>query len=253
MEVNSTILSNQACNEFYRKKNGNQIIDNQLCIQNDLFAVPGICELDIGGPVERKIWGFNEYDSYVFGVNSFGNNCGFGTPVVATRVSSYTDWIESNVLGVEKKQKEPENDQIVFVDDHYETDGSACTIPGGAGQGVCKEPAKCPGFLETYRGLNQQVKFCGFKPRPTVCCPNSLTSRVDTAQNDLRQCSKSFKEFRQAASGASGILKYENNKVFTHTAAIGFAKGNRIDYRCWGALITVDFVVTTASCLTQAR
>lgn len=256
LEVNSTILSNQACNQFYRKKNGNQILDSQLCVQNDLFAVPGICDLDIGGPIERKIWGYNEYDSYVFGVNSYGNNCGFGTPVVATRVSTYAGWIEENVLGVQKQNILPENtsnDKIVFLDDQYEVEGSTCSIPGEVKQGVCAEPSKCPGFIENYRAKNQQVKFCGFQPRTTVCCPSGLSTRVGVLKEDLRQCSKSFKELRQSATGASGILRYENNKIFTHTAVIGFSKGNRIDYRCWGALVTVDFVVTSASCLSQAR
>lgn len=207
--------------------------------------------------MERKIFGYNEYDSYVFGVNSFGKNCGFGTPVVATRVSSYADWIEENVLGVSVKKNpsanKPIDDQIVFIDHEHETEGNACTIPGETKQGVCTEPAQCSGFSEHYRARRQQVKFCGFHPSITVCCPGSLSSRVGTTKNDLRQCSKAFKELRQSATGASGILRYENNKVFTHTAAIGFAIGNGIDYRCWGALITEEFVVTTASCLNRAR
>lgn len=254
--MNSTILSNQACNEFYNKKNGNQILDSQLCIQNDLFSVPGICDLDIGGPVERKVWGYNEYDSYVFGVNSFGKNCGFGTPVVATRVSSFADWIEENVLGVKSKKKplnKLDNDQIVFVDDEDRKEGDSCSIPGDTQRGVCMQATKCKGFLEKYRAMQQEVKFCGFQPHTTVCCPSTLSSRQSSTSKDLRQCSNSFKNLRQTASGATGASKYENNKVFTHTAAIGFVKNSRVDYRCWGALIAEDFVVTTASCLSQAR
>uniref|UniRef100_A0A336MPR3 CSON004416 protein n=1 Tax=Culicoides sonorensis TaxID=179676 RepID=A0A336MPR3_CULSO len=257
LEVNSTILNNQACNEFYRKKNGNQIVDSQICIQNDLFSVPGICDLDVGGPVERKIWSYNEYDSYIFGVNSFGKNCGFGTPVVATRVSSYADWIEENVLGVVKKQpssvtsRKNDNDQIVFIDEH-EGAGSACTVPGDQESGVCTSLLNCPGFRENYSARNQQVKFCGFDPHPTICCPASLSSRSESTET--RQCSNAYKEFRKTAvPGLKGIGRYENNKIFSHTAAIGFAKGNKVDYLCWGALIASDFVITTASCLSQAR
>lgn len=210
-------------------------------------------QLDIGGPVERKVWAYNEYDSYVFGVNSFGKNCGFGTPIVATRVSSYAEWIEKTILGISEKPSNESSHEIIFIDESVEsTVGDNCFISGTRERGVCTYTHQCPGYEELYRSKRQQLSFCTIKPIPQICCPASIVPKFDNNRISLRNCKNNYHDFRPKPNKGSPISHQEHNKIFTHTAAIGFLKVSTVEYKCWGALISENFVLTTASCLTGA-
>lgn len=45
LEVNSTVLSNAACNAYFFKT-GKRIESSQMCLMTNLYAVPGICEVN---------------------------------------------------------------------------------------------------------------------------------------------------------------------------------------------------------------
>jgi hypothetical protein len=64
-----------------------------------LFKIHFQIQLNSGGSVQQQLRFYDRIINYVFAINSFGENCGFRTPVVATKVHSYLDWIDSVVLG----------------------------------------------------------------------------------------------------------------------------------------------------------
>lgn len=55
--------------------------------------------MDVGGPLERKIYAFTyTFFPYVMGINAYGKDCGFGQPSVAVKVSNAIDWIDSIIF-----------------------------------------------------------------------------------------------------------------------------------------------------------
>lgn len=49
---------------------------------------------DSGGPLEKKLIFHSRRVPFLFGITSFGPACGYTTPAVYTKVSSFIDWIQ---------------------------------------------------------------------------------------------------------------------------------------------------------------
>jgi secreted trypsin-like serine protease len=65
--------------------------------------------MDLGSPMTRAIFDHNKYFPFIFGLSSFGDDCGFGTPIVATKVSAYIDWIDSIMFSSSNAEKNDNN------------------------------------------------------------------------------------------------------------------------------------------------
>jgi secreted trypsin-like serine protease len=90
------VVSSKKCEKSYRKnrKLKNGISDTQLCAgDHDMDT----CEGDSGGPLETKLYFNSKLIPFVVGITSFGFICGKNIPAVYTRVSSYIEWIQSEV------------------------------------------------------------------------------------------------------------------------------------------------------------
>lgn len=190
-------------------------------------------------------------------------------------MSAFANWIEETVLHNTAKRIQKRQLNSFHFADHHLHENDPCTIPGGSNNdaaGVCKHDIDCPQVVEFYQQIGRSVHFCSFIGRPTVCCPNRLWQQ-QSAQLTIRappgECRANYRELRTRSKENT----YENNKVFTHLAAVGFPKSTllggvsnvlsslnllgtnrqRVDYKCWGALVSEALVVTTASCITTMR
>uniref|UniRef100_A0A336LLP5 CSON010170 protein n=1 Tax=Culicoides sonorensis TaxID=179676 RepID=A0A336LLP5_CULSO len=100
----SNVTSRDACEKIYKKR-GIDIdhIDeiSQFCSGNLMNLVPDTCETDIGGSVGREIFLHNHYFHFLFGMISYGKDCGFGTPSLVTRLSHFIPWLNKEMFGFE--------------------------------------------------------------------------------------------------------------------------------------------------------
>lgn len=70
--------------------------------------------------MQHEIYFNSKYFIYDFGLNSFGHQCGFGVPAVFTRISSYTDWIDSQIF------EDTENENIGIQKDYNKSVPNRC-------------------------------------------------------------------------------------------------------------------------------
>jgi Trypsin len=81
-----------------------QVFDDktQICSGYSSFAVPGYCQSVAGASwiSIKHHYHLNDVSDILQlqGVQSFGADCGFGRPAVATEVTSFLPWIESVVF-----------------------------------------------------------------------------------------------------------------------------------------------------------
>lgn len=100
-KVNVTTISTDACQEYYQgdrllRKHG--LLERvHLCANDKTGNNMDTCGGDSGGPLEMKLRVVQEVVPFIVGVTSFGKGCGFDSPGVYTRVSSYIDWIKQHV------------------------------------------------------------------------------------------------------------------------------------------------------------
>ena len=136
------------------------IMKNQLCAGNSLFLVPKSCELDVGGAVEREIHRYDRFWYHIFGINSFGIDCGFGYPAVASRISSHFDWINSNIV--------PTPDKFHYDDDEEQSD--SCIHTDNT-KGICVPAKECTNLVAEYKKNRVQINFCSLNQDIKACCP----------------------------------------------------------------------------------
>jgi hypothetical protein len=65
--------------------------------------------------LQRQSFDMERIFPLIFGINSFGVECGFGIPLVTSRVSSFIPWMDSivypNARGVRVGLEEPETEK----------------------------------------------------------------------------------------------------------------------------------------------
>jgi hypothetical protein len=149
--------------------------------------VPKSCELEIGGSLEREIWRYDRYFYHIFGVNSFGDDCGFGHAAIVPKISAYFNWVDSIVA--------PNADERV----HYqieEDQGDSCRHTDGR-IGKCVAAAQCPDLVNEYKKNRVQINFCSLDQEVKVCCPpiESPSGVVPTKRNDeIDRCENMYKD-----------------------------------------------------------
>jgi hypothetical protein len=105
------------CTKLIKKISNITAIDDstQICGGNGRFIIPGSCQNVAGGSWVNKgrknCYGeYTEEIPYLLGVESFGVDCGFGIPAVASNVSSFIPWIDSVLYP--DKNIEPINSKV---------------------------------------------------------------------------------------------------------------------------------------------
>ncbi|XP_046750076.1 serine protease snake-like [Diprion similis] len=101
MKVQLTYIAENDCEKTFKVDiGGKQLPDgliSSLICAGELGGGKDTCQGDSGGPLQHVLT--DPYCMYsIVGVTSFGKFCGFkNSPAIYSRVSSFIDWIESNV------------------------------------------------------------------------------------------------------------------------------------------------------------
>ncbi|XP_055523959.1 uncharacterized protein LOC129717802 isoform X2 [Wyeomyia smithii] len=176
------------------------LTDNQLCVGDSITVVPGTCKNNIGSAMSREVWVFDKvYLHYIFAINNKGENCGFNTPAIFTKVSPYIQWIESIVFG----------DNLQYVDTN-KYHGDACYTPNGS-IGVCLTIDECPQIVSQLKDANltnSNEILCGFEKDVSLVCCQTIGHNVNLAEKDhsrevmteIVNCPNLYQEFRRTKS-----------------------------------------------------
>ncbi|XP_055587201.1 uncharacterized protein LOC129739719 isoform X2 [Uranotaenia lowii] len=214
----------------------------EICVGDDAVVVPGSCLSNHGSAMSRELWVFDSYIyDYVFGVNSRGENCGFNTPNVYTKVEPYINWIDSIVFNENVKY----NDTDVYY-------GDECTT-GQVPVGICLPLSECPGIKQEVSSgkiTDLSTVTCAFEgDESLVCCSqqNSMPNDEERQSEDLKSriqeienCPEMYSEFRKNKS------PYSLRKGRMTSA--GMIASESLNSTCDATLIARDFLLTSASC-----
>lgn len=93
-------MSHDSCSSHFVNQ-GIDINQNQICYKEDVYFVPEFCKLGKGGPIVEFYINYTESVFYpvLRALNQFGDDCGYGYPAVATRVTQFYDWIDETIFG----------------------------------------------------------------------------------------------------------------------------------------------------------
>lgn len=136
--------------------------------------MPDTCHLAPGAPLEREIYATHNYHSYILGLPTIGNDCGFGYPAIASRVSYYIDWIDSVIF--------PGKEKVV---------SEGCLLPKG-GTSTCKRASECSHLVQDVKqGKSKLADYiCQFNDArdPLVCCPKrNINSNQYDFESEFQQ------------------------------------------------------------------
>uniref|UniRef100_A0A182FUI2 Peptidase S1 domain-containing protein n=1 Tax=Anopheles albimanus TaxID=7167 RepID=A0A182FUI2_ANOAL len=229
----------------YRSKLARGLQREHLCFQNVPFVVPGTCQQQLGGPVEREMWRFERYFNYFYGINLLGRDCGFGEPALAVRLNGHKAWLESLLL-----PKRPANagqqpsDSVIFINPDLSL-SDRCTYTDGT-MGVCVAQSDCPGIRQRMQA-NKPVILCS--SGSVVCCPSvDIRPPPSAIEREFNECEQRYQHLRkQRQQRWEGFQPVERR--LSHVAEVGWQGVNEISFLCIGYLISTRAVVAAASCL----
>ncbi|XP_058818843.1 uncharacterized protein LOC131681809 [Topomyia yanbarensis] len=202
-----------------------------ICVGNDVFLVPESCRPMLGASVAETM-GIN-YRKYhiTFALNQQSRDCGFGEYMLATRLSSHIEWLKSVLL----PSYQDTSSTLRFLDPDLQ-EGSSCENDAGL-EGRCVTLANCsvewPKFL-----AEGTAKFCSSSN--VICCPLTNIKNADNSpiHLELLECPKLVKRLAVAYPPGSMVK-------------IGWIHGEKIEFRCYGAIITKLIIIVSASCLSD--
>ncbi|XP_055595530.1 transmembrane protease serine 9-like [Uranotaenia lowii] len=250
LTANLALMDSANCSQFYNKygilKDG--INETQFCVWSKDGLVPGSCEPWNGNEVLNEIRPASDNNPFpedLVGIGSYGPDCGFGRPLVATRAISFREWMNSviyktiNVNTVRQvlMEKELALDYICEASDRE--------------AGVCVHIDHC-----NHRALVDEIKFCTNETAPIVCCP--VNSFIATAHLPLlTECETNYQRFRRKSvdfASPEGRQPELEEGEHPHSVMIGW-KVNRTatNWHCMGTLINRNTVLTTAGCTNSVK
>ncbi|XP_052564682.1 uncharacterized protein LOC120421257 isoform X2 [Culex pipiens pallens] len=227
--IKSPVLNESSCviSERFAPRLRHGLTREQFCVGNDVFLVPGSCDLLVGGVLDE--WMFKENNDYhhTVALSLFGRDCGFGEHIIGVRLSSHVEWMKSVLLP--NYQNTADTVRYIDMDLH---EGDNCTISKG-------RPARCVSVDICPGHLNRKVDtFCS--STSVVCCAYEIIMLSEGSQihPEVLKCP----EMAQGHTTSLGSLAY----IARHF-------GERITFLCSGVVITKSAVLTTASCLAEHR
>uniref|UniRef100_A0A182MYB5 Peptidase S1 domain-containing protein n=1 Tax=Anopheles dirus TaxID=7168 RepID=A0A182MYB5_9DIPT len=238
----ATHTSNRECKlaDQYRSLLGRGLQREHICFQNKPFLVPATCAQHSGGPIERELWRFSKYFNYVYGMNLFGRDCGFGEPAVAVSLNAHRAWLESVLLPEVASQRDP----VIFINPDLQLN-DRCSYGGGVA-GVCVAHENCPNIRQRMAS-NQPVTLCS--KGSVVCCPRQDIKAPPTAiEKEFNECEQRYRSLRKQRQQRWDGFQPLNRRL-SHVAEVGWEDGSQITFQCFGYLISTSAVVAAASCV----
>ncbi|KAL1400520.1 hypothetical protein pipiens_007361 [Culex pipiens pipiens] len=176
-------LENGRCAANYSEKFKDELpggFNNDfVCAENPVELVPGICQLEPGGPISN--FRRDNVVPYVYGINTLGTECGGpGNLFVATRISSYYPWIESIVLNKTSRQTA---ERVDTADDEFS--GNAIDVVSRSVVPYEDDLVSyvLPGLLATDHRLQPyggQLVPGGLSPLATASVHTGFNDRLDS-------------------------------------------------------------------------
>lgn len=204
LSIQSDYITEDRCSSHFHNLTGLEkgITEDMMCMKNDLNIIPKSCEIAKGASLHRDVWAYKRYFPFIFAVESFGKDCGFGYPAVSTRVSHYIDWIEGIVFNKTENNKDvvqedddDDEDRVYFDKNDAKKLGDICFMEDKNQNGTCQTLHDCK---KQHGKSAPKFKLCVFDREPIVCCPGIAKDVVPTEAANTHtasQCS-SYQELR---------------------------------------------------------
>ncbi|XP_055599605.1 uncharacterized protein LOC129748866 [Uranotaenia lowii] len=236
IESENTIQNRSTCRlppkNIPRMEHG--LAHEHLCTGNDFFLVPDACELPPGTPLKGTEWRNDRPYSMVFAINQPGSrDCGFGEHALSTRLYDHLEWMRLVMLPGYRSL-----DEVLQYVEKDLSEGEECELAGEKA-GKCVPVAKCVDNWSEFSALGSML-FCS--SLETICCPNDVIARRNVVEqhveSEIRECPALMRGFKHdsLSVGSLAILAFETEDSY-------------YELECFGALISKQFLVTTASCL----
>ncbi|XP_065092125.1 uncharacterized protein LOC135712954, partial [Ochlerotatus camptorhynchus] len=230
LTIRNRIRNTSSCvvgdGELSRLKHG--LAQEHVCAGYDFYIVPEMCNLPTGGPLDRSMSRKEGIYTFTMGLSQFGQDCGFGDHMIATRLASHVEWMKSILL----PNYHDHSSSVVFLDtDRHERDH--CEIDQST-PGRCAKISDCPNYWQQFVSQGK-AKFCSTSG--VVCCPESVlhSKTKQPLETELERCPSLVSKLKPLSRNGSLVQ-------------IGFDTEDWYDFRCVGAIISAQLVLTTASC-----
>ncbi|XP_062547762.1 uncharacterized protein LOC134213137 [Armigeres subalbatus] len=230
----ASVNTNQNCTvpREFRSRLTKGIANEHLCVGNKLFLVPGSCRLVYGAPMQLPMFRTDRYFSFVYGLNSFGRDCGFGEAAVSTRIHSHIEWLSTVLLPNTRA-----HNAVQFINPDWSENDSCDYEHDDETPAVCTRLQNCPKVWDDYKA-KRIVSFCS--SLNFVCCPKRFIVSKPRQRDELDTCSADY----------SGLHPhYTNFTLSWFSPHIVYLFGGSDTDRCMGSLITKRIVITAASCV----
>uniref|UniRef100_A0A336N162 CSON008418 protein n=1 Tax=Culicoides sonorensis TaxID=179676 RepID=A0A336N162_CULSO len=222
----SSPINNTFCSKFYELDGIQLNEERQVCYGNiDYYLIPDACHIALGAPLIREFWTTDRYHSFIVGLPMHGNDCGFGFPVIATKISHYIDWIDS----------------VIFKN----TPQNSCILPNGV-KSTCQRASACPHLVQQIKeGKSKLMDYiCRFDDNrdPLVCCPDIKTTNQ---KYDFASCPQKNLQLRRRWNENKELNQLDDE--YAHLALIGYEATQ--EWHCRGNLITDKHVLSSSECV----
>ncbi|XP_062552028.1 uncharacterized protein LOC134217285 isoform X2 [Armigeres subalbatus] len=204
------------------------IAQEHVCAGYDLYIVPEMCSLVRGAAIERYMEREERLYTFTLALSQFGKDCGFGDHMIATRLASHVEWLNSILL----PKYRDFGSKLQFVDPDLE-EQDRCEVDSDM-PGRCVRLSECLHYWQ-HEAHSGKVVFCSSSK--VICCPNALLERNAsiTEKTELERCPQIV----------HNLKPFDRNGSLVQ---IGFDAKDWYDFRCIGSIITAQLILTTASC-----
>lgn len=126
----------------------------------------------------------------------------------------------------------------------------ACSLNNGA-SGVCTLAKDCePAKRAMQNRRPHNLARCGFDIfDEIVCCPSLNSNKFGSMRRSEQECMKILKASLRPIGGLIIGGEVAEFGEFPYVVALGYDKGDGIEFSCGGSVISKNFVLTAAHCI----